>query len=238
MRSLNFILAISGIAVSCTFSALAQSAPQNTPSTTPSTTTPSTAPQTTPQTTPSPTTGSQNVSQPGTNPQANPANNSSAKLNDSDKRFLQEAGEGGLVEVALGQLAVQKGTSDDVKKFGQRMVDDHGKANQQLQQIAASSGVQLPQQPEAGFENVKQMLSGLSGQAFDRFYMEIMLKDHHDDVAAFTRENLTGQNTAIKSFASSTLPVLQDHLNSVGTIMNAQNNNAPNNSSAQTTPMP
>jgi putative membrane protein len=202
-------------------------APQNAPSASPS------APQSTPSAT-----GSQNAPQTGTSPQPSPAKNSSATLSDYDKQFLQQAADGGLAEVELGQLAVQKAASDDVKKFGQRMVDDHSKANQQLQQIASSNGVQLPQQPSAGYGNTKQMLSGLSGQAFDIFYLNIMLKDHNDDVAAFTRENLISQNPAVKSFASSTLPVLQDHLNTVTSIITAQNKNTQSTSASTATTTP
>ena len=53
-----------------------------------------------------------------------------------DKKFLQDAAIGGLMEVESGKLATQKGSSDGVKKFGQQMVDDHSKANDQLKEIA------------------------------------------------------------------------------------------------------
>src|SRR5437588_6359038 len=62
----------------------------------------------------------------------------------TDKQFLKEAADGGLAEVELGQLASSKASSDEVKKFGQRMVEDHGKANDQLKQLAQSKNVDLP----------------------------------------------------------------------------------------------
>ena len=136
-------------------------------------------------------------------------------------------------EVQLGQLALQKGSSDDIKKFAQRMVDDHTKANQQLQQIASTSGVSISQQPSAGVESAKQQLSAISGQAFDQFYMALMLQGHDSALSEFTREKLVGQNTNLKNFVDSTLPVLQDHLNTVRGIINAQN--APAKPSAQPT---
>src|ERR1700761_2594866 len=36
-----------------------------------------------------------------------------------DKKFMKDAAMGGMTEVELGKLAAQKGTSDDVKQFGQ-----------------------------------------------------------------------------------------------------------------------
>src|SRR5947199_6279406 len=103
----------------------------------------------------------------------------------SDKTFVKKAAEGGLAEVELVQLATQKASSDDVKKFGQRMVDDHGKANDQLKQIASSKGVDLPSEPSPKNKATKDRLSKLSGQQFDKAYMTDMLQDHKKDVAAF-----------------------------------------------------
>src|SRR4051812_33416448 len=74
---------------------------------------------------------------------------SSSGLSMSDKKFIKDAADGGLAEVELGQLAASKGSSDEVKKFGQRMVDDHGKANDQLKQLASSKQVNLPTEPSA-----------------------------------------------------------------------------------------
>ncbi len=60
------------------------------------------------------------------------------------KTFVKKAAEGGLAEVELGKLATQKASSEEVKKFGQKMVDDHSKANEPLKQVAGSEGIELP----------------------------------------------------------------------------------------------
>ena len=72
------------------------------------------------------------------------ADEESAKVNHADQHFFKEAAQGGMAEVALGQMAAERATNTDVKKFGQRMVQDHGKANQELKTLAASKGVTLP----------------------------------------------------------------------------------------------
>jgi putative membrane protein len=136
---------------------------------------------------------------------------SSAKSS-TDVKFVKEAADGGMAEVELGQLAVEKASNEEVKKFGQRMVDDHGKANDKLKEIASSKGIELPQEPSAKHKAIKERLSKLSGTDFDHAYMADMLKDHKMDIAAFTHESTSGKDAEVKSFASDTLPTLQDHL--------------------------
>jgi putative membrane protein len=142
----------------------------------------------------------------------------SSGLTAADKKFVMAAADGGMAEVELGQLAVEKGSSDDVKKFGQRMVDDHSKANDQLKQLAASKGVDLPQDVSAKDKATKARLSKLSGDQFDKAYMADMVQDHKKDVADFKKESQSGKDTDIKNFASQTLPTLQDHLKQAQSI--------------------
>ena len=129
-----------------------------------------------------------------------------------DQKFMKQAADGGMAEVELGQLAVQKASSNEVKEFGQRMVDDHGKANQELKTLAGEKGVTLPSQPTAKHELTKEKLSKLSGDEFDKAYMAEMLKDHKKDVAEFRRESQNAKDGDVKKFAAQTLPTLEDHL--------------------------
>jgi len=129
-----------------------------------------------------------------------------------DQKFMKQAADGGMAEVELGQLAVEKAASPEVKKFGQRMVDDHGKANEQLKSIAGRKGVTLPSQPSARHQATKDELSKLAGEQFDNAYMAEMLKDHQKDVAEFRRASESAKDPDVKNFAAQTLPTLQDHL--------------------------
>jgi putative membrane protein len=136
----------------------------------------------------------------------------------ADEKFVEKAAQGGMAEVELGQLATQKASSDDVKKFGQRMVDDHSKANEELKQVAGSKGIDLPMSLNAKDQATKDRLSKLSGDAFDRAYLQDMVKDHIKDVAEFQHESKSGKDSDIKNFASQTLPTLQEHLNQAKSI--------------------
>jgi putative membrane protein len=134
------------------------------------------------------------------------------KIGASDKRFVRKAAEGGMAEVELGQMAAEKASNPEVKKFGQRMVDDHTKANDQLKEVASSKGIQLPTKLSPKDEMTKQRLSSLKGDDFDKAYMSDMVKDHAQDVADFQRESTSGMDPDVKNFASKTLPTLEDHL--------------------------
>jgi putative membrane protein len=130
----------------------------------------------------------------------------------SDKKFVREAAQGGMAEVELGKLATEKASSPEVKKFGQRMVDDHSKANDQLKEVASSQGITLPSKMSAKDEMTKERLSKLSGEQFDKAYMSDMVKDHTQDIADFERESSSGMDSEVKNFAAQTLPTLKDHL--------------------------
>jgi len=135
-----------------------------------------------------------------------------SNLSLSDKKFVRDAAQGGMAEVELGKLATEKASSDDVKKFGQRMVDDHTKAADQLKQVASSEGIQLPRGLSAKDKMTEERLSKLSGEQFDKAYMADMVKDHTQDVTEFQHESHSGKDAAVKNFASQTLPTLEDHL--------------------------
>ena len=130
----------------------------------------------------------------------------------ADNRFLVNAAQGGMAEVEMGQLAEQHGSSDQVKKFGQRMVTDHSKANDELKKIASKKGETVPTEVNAKQKATLEKLSALNGAEFDRAYMQDMVKDHKEDVSEFKKEANSGDDADLKAFASKTLPTLEDHL--------------------------
>ena len=135
-----------------------------------------------------------------------------AETGASDTQFAKRAAQGGLAEVKLGQLAQQKGTADSVKKFGARMVEDHTKAGTELQGVATQEKITLPTDMSAKDKATYEMLSKLSGAAFDRAYAREAVRDHEQDVADFNKEANAGHNPAVKDFATQNLPTLQVHL--------------------------
>jgi putative membrane protein len=162
-----------------------------------------------------------------------------SKAANPDHAFVTEAAMGGMAEVELGQLASDKAQSDQVKQFAQRMVTDHGKANDELKSLAQRKNITLPTEVGAKHKATKDRLSKLSGSAFDRAYMQEMVADHRKDVSEFQRESRSGKDPDVKAWAAQTLPTLQEHMqlaqsasrNAVGT-----SGTKPDTEKAPTTP--
>ena len=137
---------------------------------------------------------------------------STAPLSKPDQDFAMKAAQGGMMEVDLGQLAAAKAQSNDVKDFGNRMVNDHGKAGDELKALASQKGLTLPGTPSAEEQKAQKDLSSKSGPAFDKAYMSNMVKDHEKDAKEFDKASKSVKDPDLKSWASKTLTVVQDHL--------------------------
>jgi putative membrane protein len=122
------------------------------------------------------------------------------------------------MEVDLGELAQQKASNDAVRQFAQRMIADHGKAGQELAQLAASKGIELTTQPSRADQREKDQLARQAGPAFDRAYVKMMIKDHEQDVAAFRKMSRQAKDPDLKEWAAKTLPVVEDHLKTIREI--------------------
>jgi len=136
---------------------------------------------------------------------------SNGKMASADAKFLTAAAHGSMAEVEMGRLASERGSSDAVKQFGQRMVADHGKASDELKQLAQQKGLVLPTDLDRKDRNAMNKLAKLSGAEFDKAYMKDMVRDHDKDVKEFQREAQKAHDADVKAWAAKTLPVLQEH---------------------------
>ena len=162
------------------------------------------------------------------------AQTSMANMSSQDRNFLMDAAMGGMMEVELGRLATTNGTSEAVKQFGQRMVDDHSKANAELMSLATTKGITLPTELDEKHRAHVTKLSSLTGADFDREYSKMMLSDHKKDVAAFERQSARGADTDLKTFATNTLPTLREHLQIAGALPGNTRGNSNSNRSTNT----
>jgi len=136
----------------------------------------------------------------------------------SDQLFAQAAAIGGVSEVAVAQIGVQKATDPELKKFSQQMVADHTRMNSELTQLASSRQIPLPTAVDPKSQFCAQSLAGLSGEKFDRCYAKAQLIIHMDSVAMFEAEAERGQDPAVKALAAKSLPHIKHHLATIKPI--------------------
>lgn len=137
---------------------------------------------------------------------------SSDKTSHRDNKFIENAAEANLSQVELGKLGTQKTQNDQVKQLAQNLQTDHQKANDQLQPIAQTAGVKLPDKIDHKHQRELSRLEKLSGAEFDKEFATVALRQHADTLDMFQKEAQKGENSATKGYAQNLLPSLQQHL--------------------------
>jgi len=123
-------------------------------------------------------------------------------VSQSDREFMENAARGGLFEVEMGKIAVNRAQDPQVVSFAQRMIADHTEVNDSLKQLASAKGITLPTQVSAEQKKEMDRVSALSGPQFDRAYMMLMVNDHENDL----------RDPDLRQFAANTAPILDEHL--------------------------
>lgn len=142
------------------------------------------------------------------------------KMNDTT--FATKAAVGGMAEVALGKLALSKTTDAAIKDFANMMVKDHGKANAELMTIAKNKNITLPATVDAEHQAKMDSLKALSGAAFDKGYVAVMVAGHQKTLDLMQTEASGGSDAELKGFAAKTAPVVKMHLDMITKIQAGQ----------------
>ncbi|QQP89201.1 DUF4142 domain-containing protein [Skermanella sp. TT6] len=135
-----------------------------------------------------------------------------SSLSAADRTFISQAAYGSLAEVQLGELAQQQASSPQVREFGRTMVTEHTQMNEDLIRVASAKGVTPPSSPDPGRADVADMLEQLSGQEFDRQYIQQQLIDHQLSETLFENQAENGQDVELRQFARRYEPVIERHV--------------------------
>jgi len=130
----------------------------------------------------------------------------------ADARQLKRLAETDLAEIEAGKVAAQKATNADVKKFGQQMIDDHGRQLAEIRKLAQAKNVELPSTPEGKHKRAVERLQSLSGADFDRRYMRMQVAAHRDAGKMVERAARHASDPDLKAAAQKAAPGIQDHL--------------------------
>lgn len=160
-------------------------------------------------------------------PPTQPALPNRATISPLDRQFIIDAAQGGMAEVSLGQMASQRATNNAVKQYGQRMVQEHTRANTELLRLASQKGVTPPRDMGPKYRAAMDRLMQLPRASFDQAYIsEAGINGHLESLAVYQRQAQLGQDPDLKAFAVKTLPIVQNHLQVAGNLK--ANNGAEN----------
>jgi putative membrane protein len=138
------------------------------------------------------------------------AESTESGLDEAGATFLRKAAVGGLMEVEAAKIADKNAGSVKVKEFAAKMLNDHTKANTELKALAQDKKVitpdALPAEDQIHIDAMKKM----TGAAFDKHYMEMMVTDHGKTIALF-KQGAENRDASLKNWATKTLSVIEEH---------------------------
>jgi putative membrane protein len=140
-----------------------------------------------------------------------------------DKIFVKKAMQGSIAQVQLGQLTLEKSNNDQVKKFAQKMIDDHTKLNQQMKPVAQQLRVDIPTEVSKKDKALIGKMNALSGPAYDQAYIKDMVKDHKQDLSEFQMEASNGHDPSVKDAAMQGSKIISEHLQMAQQLAKDQN---------------
>jgi putative membrane protein len=133
-------------------------------------------------------------------------------VEEADAKFTTQAAVGGMAEVELGKLALEKSSNPQVKDFATMMVKDHGMANTELMAIAQQKNITLPSTVDDEHKKKMDDLSKKTGADFDKAYVDAMVSGHKSTLKLMEDESRDGKDADLKAFATKTAPIVQSHL--------------------------
>ncbi len=129
-----------------------------------------------------------------------------------DAKHMKDLAQANLAEIEAGKLGMEKAQDPKVKEYAQKMVDDHSKLLDDMKKLAQSKNVDLPSAPDAKHQKLMKKLQSLSGEKFDREYMQAMVKDHRDALKLAQRTAKGAKDTDLQGAAKQAAPEIEEHL--------------------------
>lgn len=146
------------------------------------------------------------------------------QLSSRDREFITEAAQGGMAEVEHARTALNTSRNDGIQQFSRRLQEDHTRANDELRQLAANKGISVPTETSRDPRKMMEHLTKLSGNEFDKAYIDHMVKDHQEDIAKFEDAAKNAKDSDVRAFAEKQLPVLREHLDMARNLQSSAGN--------------
>lgn len=137
----------------------------------------------------------------------------SGKMTEEDQEMMQDIAHANLAEIEVGKMALEKSQNEQIRKFAQRLIDDHTKANKELETLAKSKGASLPNETDIQHKAIATALQALSGETFDnQFIQRVGVGDHQRTHELLQKTQKTAKDKDLKAYAQKTMKVVDQHL--------------------------
>jgi putative membrane protein len=141
------------------------------------------------------------------------ATSRAAQIQRADRKLIEDIAQSNLAEIATGRIALDTSKDERVRKFAQTIIDDHTTAMADVQQLAQTKGVALPDGPDLKHKTMATALKAMSGETFDRQYMSHAgVGDHQRTLDLLKKTQRDAKDPQLKALAVKMIPVVQAHL--------------------------
>lgn len=130
----------------------------------------------------------------------------------TDKQYAQGIAARGMLEIRLGQVALDKTKRDDVKVVARRMIQDYLSWNDGMAKAARKLNITLPTELDSKQKSTLERISALNGEAFDQAYLKEVV---HLQQKALTMSHLEANEAGVGGFrhwAGITISNIQDQI--------------------------
>lgn len=133
-------------------------------------------------------------------------------VNLSEQKMVQDAAQGGMLQVELGQLAQKQGSGDSIKQAGEKMVKEHTAVNDELKKLAALKNIEVAGDLDPKHRATADKLAKLNGAAFDKAYAKALASEHKKAISVLERIDRNAYDSDLKAFAAKHIPHFREHL--------------------------
>ncbi len=141
------------------------------------------------------------------------------RLSIRDSAYLRHSAEANLLAAKIGQLAAEKGSTPEIKEWGQKIAQQHNDSYQELSRIAQSKGMTIPTTLDSRHQRTLDKLAARTGADFDKAVLQHSVKTDEVAVRSTEGESKHGEDPEVKQFATTALPTLQADLKQAQTLV-------------------
>jgi putative membrane protein len=128
-----------------------------------------------------------------------------------------------MLEIETSKVAQTKSANADVKAFAAMLVREHTATHAELKTWANTSGVTLPAAADDGTKLLIDNIKNADATGFDDKYLDTVIDAHEAAISKFEAYTRDGQDSALRGWATTTLPKLRAHLEQANTLRAAVN---------------